>query len=217
MQLTASHCPVCCERYDGNQRRKSRDHIVPQIWGGGDFIAGDVRNTRIMCQDCNSWRASAGHCVAALALMRDVAKARGEQLKYIAHEWDMYGVAREIEPPSEYQTVADLTALRRRASQLARSLRAQQSVKAPEAPVIPNDPEPNLWWQDIVDGVMARIEARSSAASKAYDATSHRESKPYTLKSLRAKGPAVKLPKELVVINGMATMRWNVRETGRSL
>lgn len=198
LQLAASHCPECRKRYDSNIHRKSRDHIIPQCWGAGDIVHGDVRNTRIMCQDCNSWRAHAGHCLAALAIMRDVASDRCQPVKDIAREWDMYAVAAEIEVPAEGQRMAELAALRKRTSKVVSSFYIQQREEAAKAQ-------------------LAAPPAAPARETPMPPALTPREQKPYTLKSLRAKGPARTLPKELVVINGMVAMRWDIRQTGRAL
>lgn len=73
-----------------NPRRKSEDHILPKERGGLRIMYGDVRNTRIMCQNCNGLLASCFHCIGALACVRTVAAATRRPETTILHLWGTY-------------------------------------------------------------------------------------------------------------------------------
>src|SRR5260221_11059199 len=69
-------CPICQKpmiRSNRHARRPSRDHIIAKELNGSN----DPENKRIICQDCNTLRAFAAHCVGALACARSVAEASG--------------------------------------------------------------------------------------------------------------------------------------------
>ena len=67
----APACPCCYRSMSAEPGlRPSRDHSQPKAWGGG--IAMDGRY-RTICEDCNTLRAQAGHCLGALACARLVA------------------------------------------------------------------------------------------------------------------------------------------------
>jgi hypothetical protein len=63
--------------------RPSLDHILPRSWGGADI----AENYRTCCVECNENRAIAGHCPAALACARSVARSRGERTHRVLVRW----------------------------------------------------------------------------------------------------------------------------------
>lgn len=89
----SNHCPRCGLRYrnDGisDPLRRSRDHILPQVWGGKDRIYGDTRNTVEICQTCNGFRAACGHCWAIAACVDAVAADRMVPREVIALAWKL--------------------------------------------------------------------------------------------------------------------------------
>ena len=93
----AGPCPQCgkpMRDYHGmmgsSPYRMSRDHIRPREWGGTVRTYGDTRNVRVMCQDCNGLIAACGHCAAAAACVRDVARQTGARTGAVLSAWEMY-------------------------------------------------------------------------------------------------------------------------------
>lgn len=92
--VRAGQCPRCRKAYQPGvtaPHHKSRDHILPVERGGGMFGGGGrvkgVRNILIMCQECNSLRAEAGHCWGALACAADIAGLHGISVRTIMRRW----------------------------------------------------------------------------------------------------------------------------------
>lgn len=90
------NCPQCQVRMvhnvGGIQHSRSdvtRDHILPRSRGGGNRIHGDVRNTRIMCQECNELTAKCHQCVAALACAATVARDTERTARVVLKDWRM--------------------------------------------------------------------------------------------------------------------------------
>ena len=105
-----SACPYCGEPFPrgkvgpSHPRRRTRDHILPQAWGGGSRLhatLGDegVSNVRIVCAQCNERRGQVGHCLAALRCVLDVARATGRPYAEVARQWRIQAVASRIARP----------------------------------------------------------------------------------------------------------------------
>jgi len=71
----------------GGSRRETRDHILPQAWGGRALIHGDVRNIRPLCRDCNHLRGRAHHCSGAVACALAVAGGNARFAHRILNLW----------------------------------------------------------------------------------------------------------------------------------
>ncbi|HUY05010.1 MAG TPA: hypothetical protein VMV33_17160 [Rhodocyclaceae bacterium] len=102
----------------GGRWRPSLDHILPRVRGGRDLLHGDVRNTRLMCQDCNGLLAACGQCLGALAAVSSVAADVDVARKTIARRWRLA----EIERAGRARRaglVPDAEAARRRAALMA--------------------------------------------------------------------------------------------------
>ncbi len=56
---------------------------MPKEWGGNDHFD----NFRIVCQDCNSLRARAGHCLGALACVVAVAQSMRIKPLHVINRW----------------------------------------------------------------------------------------------------------------------------------
>lgn len=107
-----SACPHCHVPISGRRRAgmrlATRDHIIPKAWGGGDILWWSrslgpedlVRNTRIICEQCNSLRAICGHCIGAMACVMTVARVEQRQPRKIAKQWGMQRVANLIGRPA---------------------------------------------------------------------------------------------------------------------
>ena len=106
-QSDDSTCPYCGEPFPKGHvgpthpRRRTRDHILPQCWGGGSRLyasPGDpgVSNVRIVCAQCNERRGQAGHCLAALRCVLDVARATGRPYAEVARQWRIQAVASRV-------------------------------------------------------------------------------------------------------------------------
>jgi hypothetical protein len=80
-------CPYCRAPMTRNHqhRRPSNDHILPASWGGPD----DLENYRVCCSGCNGLRALAGHCVAALACARAVARTNRTHTLDVLNRWKL--------------------------------------------------------------------------------------------------------------------------------
>lgn len=87
--MAPSNCPRCAQPYTLGltPRRRSKDHILPREHGGTDIIHGDVRNTEIMCQTCNEFRANSAHCWALLACARAVARRQHIGVGKVLRRW----------------------------------------------------------------------------------------------------------------------------------
>jgi hypothetical protein len=64
-------------------RSISKDHILPQEWGGNDHPT----NLRQCCRECNELRARAGHCVGVLACVRAVARSTHQHPGMVLSRW----------------------------------------------------------------------------------------------------------------------------------
>lgn len=88
-------CPTCSQPFargraqNNSPRRKTRDHILPQCWGGEDTMHGDARNIRMICSECNQHRALVGHCVGAMACVAVVAQETRRSFIDVARSWLM--------------------------------------------------------------------------------------------------------------------------------
>lgn len=90
--------------------RMSRDHILPQEWGGTDHahpglatrlvVRGQMqpatRNLVTVCMRCNGRRASCLHCWAIVACVDAVAKDSGQKFRQVYHGWKL-GHVREAQ------------------------------------------------------------------------------------------------------------------------
>lgn len=89
--MNARRCPRCRVPYSyvsvDDPHRQSRDHILPQVRGGKFIIHGDTRNIEIMCQACNGWRASCGHCWGLAACIDAVARDLHVTRETILRRW----------------------------------------------------------------------------------------------------------------------------------
>jgi hypothetical protein len=68
-------CPYCdriMERDPLAPLGVTRDHIMPQEWGG----TNDADNLKTCCKQCNELRGMTGHCIGAMACLRTVAPRR---------------------------------------------------------------------------------------------------------------------------------------------
>ena len=87
------HCPMCgwpmVVRDHGHQGRRSEDHILPRQRGGKRVLFGDVRNIRIICQDCNGQLQACNHCRGMLACVRDIARQEGVRVGVIMRRWKL--------------------------------------------------------------------------------------------------------------------------------
>lgn len=81
-----------------SRRRMSKDHILPRAWGGGKLSLIAI-NTRWICQECNQQRAACGHCVGALACVRQVATESCVAVSTVLRRWRMGTVAESIAAP----------------------------------------------------------------------------------------------------------------------
>lgn len=67
-----TRCPICLRemssRHPSNERRPSRDHILPLSEGGRNV----PDNIRIVCARCNTLLAACGHCIGAVACVLTV-------------------------------------------------------------------------------------------------------------------------------------------------
>lgn len=99
-------CPVCngvmakANAAGSNPRRRTVDHMLPQVRGGQNLMYGDTRNTRIMCQACNQGIEAAGYCIAAFACATDVARSRRVKVNVIMREW-RFGMLRLMTLPED--------------------------------------------------------------------------------------------------------------------
>lgn len=75
-----------------HQNRRSIDHILPQVRGGTNLLHGDVRNTVVICQACNSWRADCVHCWAMAACIEAVSDSTGEERRAVYRRWGLGSV-----------------------------------------------------------------------------------------------------------------------------
>lgn len=81
-------CPKCGRlMVPGGDLRPSKDHILPRVRRGQDFIHGDVRNTIVVCQDCNGFRAACHHCWAFVACVDAVAIVTGRDRWCLLARW----------------------------------------------------------------------------------------------------------------------------------
>lgn len=94
------NCPQCGIKLQTgitDPHRASLDHILPAFTGAKKMIYGDTKNTRVMCQVCNTLTALCLNCVGAAACARDV----GTQLKMrpskVARDWG-FGYLQEVMP-----------------------------------------------------------------------------------------------------------------------
>lgn len=86
------------------RRRMSKDHIMPRAWGGGR-VSLIANNFRWVCQECNQQRAACGHCVGALACVRQVAAETCVSISAVIKHWRMGAVAQTIVPPTAQKKV----------------------------------------------------------------------------------------------------------------
>lgn len=107
--MRSGQCPLCGQPYSRgavsveDPRKKSVDHILPQVWGGTDSmypvmfngLQDRTRNLRDICQGCNVRRASVGHCVAAMACVADVAIRSGRPYRDVYRGWGMHRLAEQ--------------------------------------------------------------------------------------------------------------------------
>lgn len=63
----------------------TKDHIFPREWGGTLY----PENTRFVCKRCNGLRAATGHCVGALACLRDISRKTKQDEVMILRRWDL--------------------------------------------------------------------------------------------------------------------------------
>lgn len=98
----ATNCPYCRRpmikskgRPNETHRFATRDHIMPQEWGGDN--AKD--NIRPCCQKCNQLRAACGHCVGAMACVLTVARTERLDHNVIAKRWGLLYLATLIQIP----------------------------------------------------------------------------------------------------------------------
>lgn len=103
-------CPYCRSRMEklrGGANAKvgpltmTRDHIVPQAWGGGDWLFSHskedgVSNIKLCCADCNVKRGMVGHCVGAMACVQAVGTSTKRSFSDVVKAW---GTHRIIPPP----------------------------------------------------------------------------------------------------------------------
>lgn len=90
--------------------RASRDHILPQEWGGTDhvhpglrsrivvrgYMQPATRNIQIVCIRCNGRRASCLHCWALVACVDAVAKDTRSKFRTVYRAWKL-GRVREAQ------------------------------------------------------------------------------------------------------------------------
>ena len=195
-------CFVCGNPYDAQERRLSRDHILPRHWGGQDLLYGDVRNLRDMCRHCNTWRGIFGHCLGALACARAASKRLGGgSLRSVARLWRVSNVVAGMASP-RVDTYGSRPAMPYPASPLPTTTKPNPvPLPALSIPVTapPAARQPPVFWPALEPTVF--------------------RSRPYTLKNLRQKPKPIERrpPKELVMIGGIVAMRWDVRGTGKQL
>lgn len=91
VMASRSKCPVCRRQFTGTgDAQRTRDHIMPIVWGGSAsfYGAGVVdRNTRPMCARCKSLRGQVGHCVGALACILAVACDEALPARQVMRRW----------------------------------------------------------------------------------------------------------------------------------
>jgi 5-methylcytosine-specific restriction endonuclease McrA len=95
-----SHCPYCghlmVKTKSMAPHARSRDHILPEAWGGADTlhrIDGERRptlNIRYCCKQCNERRGNCGHCVAVLMMIQQVAIDSRTDWSTIYRAWRMH-------------------------------------------------------------------------------------------------------------------------------
>lgn len=100
-----THCPYCGHMMfssrNAGKHAKSRDHILPEAWGGNDTIhdvAGlpPTRNVRYCCKQCNERRGNCGHCVAVMTMIQMVATDSRSDWTAIYRAWRMYLPAAQV-------------------------------------------------------------------------------------------------------------------------
>jgi hypothetical protein len=75
----------------------TRDHIVPQAWGGGDWLFSHskedgVSNIKLCCADCNVNRGMVGHCVGAMACVRAVGASTKRSFSDVTRAWNLHRI-----------------------------------------------------------------------------------------------------------------------------
>jgi len=99
--MRCPHCDHLMSKSPNSTRRLSRDHIFPVEWGGNNTWGDDIegRNYRWCCQECNSLRASVGHCIGAMATVLIVARHTKQRPILVARGWGLPRIASLIAPP----------------------------------------------------------------------------------------------------------------------
>lgn len=83
MSETCAYCRRPMTRRPNERLSRSRDHVLPREWGGRDRWD----NYRVVCRDCNSFRAQAGHCVGVMACALTVARDNDKSARNTLREW----------------------------------------------------------------------------------------------------------------------------------
>ena len=130
-----ARCPRCDEPMPAgtpltsHPNRRSVDHILPLEYGGKNMIHGDVRNTQIMCQHCNSMRALHFHCWALWVCVKTVAQDEGVKPITVYRRW---GLGKLRAKMTVTRTARDQVALSdddyRRRAQNARSVEIARQI-----------------------------------------------------------------------------------------
>lgn len=93
--------------FSRSNTRISKDHILPREWGGRE-LHNIANNIRWCCQTCNNHRAAAGHCLGALACVREVARDTHHPINLVMRQWGMASVVLQIRVPGYFPHEAGL-------------------------------------------------------------------------------------------------------------
>ena len=125
-------CPQCrrsmARSFRHNEIYQTRDHILPFDRGGSDKYHGLARNIRPMCNECNNLTAAAGHCIAALACARSVARSTAKSAVIdVLREWGFPLLVAKMKMQFENsENLRRLKALHDRAEQARRKAEADR-------------------------------------------------------------------------------------------